>query len=76
MGKKHKKADLTQNIGGGGITAMGWKMIGAGIFLLLIGFFVLTQTDPAGKNWASCLSPFMILGAYAIIAAGIMSANH
>lgn len=72
MGKKHKKADLPQDAGKGGITARGWRMIGAGIFLLLIGFFALTKTDPAGKNLASCLSPFIILGAYAIIAAGIM----
>lgn len=75
MGKKHRKADLTRDSGGRGITARGWKMIVVGIFLLLAGFFLLTKTDPSGKNWASCFSPFIILGAYAIIATGIMSAD-
>ena len=53
------------------LSARGKKTIAAGIAVLILGFFVLSLTDPEGKNWASTLSPFLILGAYGIIAFGI-----
>jgi len=53
------------------ITSRGKKTIGAGIALLVIGFFILTLTDPQGKNWASSISPLLILGGYAVVALGI-----
>ena len=53
------------------ITPLGKKTIGAGIIVLAVGFYILTLTDPNGRNWASLLSPLLILGAYAIIAIGI-----
>lgn len=53
------------------ISSAGKKTIGGGVVLLILGFVVLTLTDPHGKNWASTLSPLMILGAYGIIAYGI-----
>lgn len=55
-----------------GITKTGWKIIAAGVLVLVAGYFVLSKTDPAGQNWASTLSPFLILGGYAIIGAGII----
>jgi Protein of unknown function (DUF3098). len=55
-----------------GITKTGWKIIAAGILVLIAGYFVLSKTDPAGQNWASTLSPFLILGGYAIIGIGII----
>lgn len=55
-----------------GITAAGKKVILAGILILITGFFILTKTDPEGQNWASVLSPFLIVGAYIIIAIGII----
>ena len=55
-----------------GISRRGWKVIGMGIGVVALGFFILSLTDPAGKNWASNLSPFLILGGYATIAAGIV----
>lgn len=53
------------------ITPLGKKTIGAGIIVLIAGFYILTLTDPNGRNWASLLSPLLILGAYAIIGVGI-----
>lgn len=40
--------------------------------LLLVGFFVLTHTDPMGRNWASHWAPFLILAAYVTILIGIV----
>ena len=72
---KHRQAQqaaVQQVTDPGEITARGWKVIGAGIGTVAIGFIVLCFTDPAGQNWASTLSPFLILGGYGTIAAGIL----
>ena len=61
-----------QQAAGGGISPRGWKVIEAGLGVVVIGFIVLCFTDPAGQNWASTLSPFLILGGYGTIAAGIL----
>lgn len=77
MAKKHKKpaplapAQKDQEEGGD-ITSRGWKVIALGLGTLVSGFLLLTRTDPAGRNWASDLSPLLILGGYAIIAWGIL----
>jgi hypothetical protein len=55
-----------------GISKRGKKVIGIGIFLLAIGFLVLTKTDPQGQNFASIISPFLIIGGYVTIAVGII----
>jgi len=55
-----------------GISRTGKKIILAGMGLLAVGYLVLTKTDPAGQNWASMLSPFLILGGYAVIGVGII----
>ena len=55
-----------------GISHRGKVTIGVGIGLLVIGFWLLTFTDPRGQNWASTLSPFVIIGAYAVIGIGII----
>ncbi|MBI4052195.1 MAG: hypothetical protein HY400_06790 [Elusimicrobia bacterium] len=72
MGKKHKKVSESFLVKNGGISRRGWKVIGFGIGTLLLGFFVLSKTDPMGQNWASRLAPFLILGGYGVIAIGIM----
>lgn len=54
------------------ITRTGKKIIAGGIGLVVVGFIVLTRTDPMGQNWASHLSPFLILGGYALVALGIL----
>jgi len=55
-----------------GISRRGIRVILAGAALAALGFFILTKTDPAGQNWASKLSPFLILGGYAVVGAGIL----
>ncbi|OGR82497.1 MAG: hypothetical protein A3J70_15245 [Elusimicrobia bacterium RIFCSPHIGHO2_02_FULL_61_10] len=54
-----------------GISLRGWKVIGGGVLTVIAGFYVLSLTDPAGRNWASTLSPFLLLGGYAAIGIGI-----
>ena len=76
MSKKSKKTQPLQvpqkSVSATGISKRGWKVIGAGIGILAVGFYLLTWTDPMGRNWASNLSPFVILGGYAVIAIGII----
>jgi hypothetical protein len=69
---KRGKLETNPDAARDGISKNGKKVIGAGIFMLLIGFLILTKTDPSGKNWASIVSPFLIVGGYIVIAAGIM----
>lgn len=54
-----------------GISGRGKKVISLGVATLVLGFIVLSRTDAMGRNWASHLSPFLILGAYVLIGAGI-----
>jgi hypothetical protein len=54
-----------------GLSAAGKKVILAGFIVLAAGYFILSKTDPAGQNLASKLSPFMILGGYALIGIGL-----
>jgi hypothetical protein len=55
------------------ISKRGWKVIGIGIAVAILGYVVLSFTDPRGQNWASRLSPFLILGGYATIGFGIVA---
>jgi hypothetical protein len=54
------------------VSSRGKKIMAAGVILVLVGFFVLTRTDPAGKNWASTVSPLLLVLGYAIIGLGIV----
>jgi len=67
-----KQQQIKQKIKVIGISKTGRKIIIAGIILLIFGFFILTKTDPEGQNWASVISPFLIVGAYIIIGIGII----
>jgi len=49
-----------------------WLLIGAGIVLLVVGFVVLALADERAANLAGRLSPFLILGAYGLIFAGLI----
>ncbi len=53
------------------ISRRGWKVIGGGASLVVLGFAVLTRADPFGRNWAASLCPFLILGGYALMGLGI-----
>ena len=54
------------------LSARGKKVIAAGIGVLVVGFWLLTYTDPAGQNWASVLSPFLLIAGYVVIGIGIV----
>lgn len=70
--KREKEKKEIRNVKIIGISGRGKKMIFAGIGVLITGFLVLTKTDPAGQNFASHLSPFLILGGYIVIGIGIV----
>ncbi|MHB2026744.1 MAG: hypothetical protein ACYCPQ_08940 [Elusimicrobiota bacterium] len=53
------------------ISHSGWMAIALGIGILAVGFWILSWTDRMGRNWAACVSPFVILGGYAVIGLGI-----
>ena len=64
--QEQKKQEFT------GISKRGIKAIFSGLFVLLAGFLLLTKTDPMGQNFASDISPFLIIGGYIIIGMGII----
>lgn len=79
MGKKDKK-----NIKKGGnsppdpvkspiLSKRGWKVVYGGLGTVTLGFIVLCFTDPHGQNFASTLSPFLVIAGYALIAIGIIT---
>lgn len=53
------------------ISSTGKKTIAGGVVLAAAGFLVLTRADSMGRNWAASLSPFLILGGYALMGWGI-----
>jgi hypothetical protein len=55
------------------ITKTGWKIIICSVVTLAIGFFLLTFTNPEGNNWASVLSPIIIILSYIFIGVGIFA---
>lgn len=69
---KKKKEKKVEEIKEEKISKLGWKVILIGIITLIIGFFILSKTDPEGRNWASIVSPFLIIGGYIIIGIGII----
>lgn len=77
MGKKKRKeaalqAAKAQAAEAEPLSRRGKRVIAAGVALLILGFCLLTWTDPDGRNWASTLSPIVILGAYSVIGLGIL----
>ncbi|MCD5390866.1 hypothetical protein LR007_03280 [candidate division NPL-UPA2 bacterium] len=53
-----------------------WKLraylFGSGLVMLAVGFIVLSQINPRGDNWASILSPILIISSYIIIAISLL----
>lgn len=54
------------------LSKRGKKVIGTGIGVVVLGYWILTFTDPAGQNWASTLSPALLVLGYALIGIGIV----
>ena len=59
------------SVEGDSISSTGKKTIAGGVLLAAVGFLVLTRADSMGRNWAASLSPFLILGGYALMGWGI-----
>lgn len=72
MAKKRDKREAQVIRETPAISRKGKKAIASGILTAAIGYFVLTKADPAGQNWAGTLSPFLILGGYVLMGAGIL----
>lgn len=53
------------------LSATGKKTIAGGAVLCAVGFVILTKADAMGRNWAASISPFLILGGYAVMGWGI-----
>jgi hypothetical protein len=88
MSKKDKKNRDRPNLSGaeGGtgaispakapsISKRGWKIIFAGIGVLVVGFFILSLADSSGQNWASTVSPLTIITGYVLIGCGIIASD-
>lgn len=73
MKKQEKKQEMISAADLRGISSRGKIIIGVGIGLLTLGFFILTKTNPQGDNWASVVSPILLIGGYITIALGIIS---
>jgi hypothetical protein len=54
------------------LSKRGKKVMAAGVVCVVLGFWILTFTDPAGKNWASTLSPALLVLGYTLIGVGIV----
>ena len=55
------------------ISKQGWKIIIYSVITLAIGFSLLTFTNPEGNNWASIVSPIVIVLSYIFIGIGIFA---
>jgi len=55
------------------ISRKGWRCIAAGIAIAAVGYLLLSHTDPAGRNWASRISPVLILTGYGVVGYGILA---
>lgn len=76
MAKKRDRKEIQEVPETATISRKGKKIIVLGILTAAVGYFVLTKTDPMGQNWASTLSPFLILGGYGLMGAGILLKDH
>lgn len=47
-------------------------LLAVGGGLVLLGFIVLSKSDPMGGNFAATLSPLLILGGYSSVGAGLL----
>lgn len=54
------------------ISKFGWGIIFLSLITLFIGFFLLKFTNPEGNNFASIISPILIIFSYIFISLGII----
>lgn len=75
MGKKEKKTIKTSSPAApppsAALSPRGKALAAGGAALVLLGFVVLSRADALARNWAGQLAPFLILGGYAALGAGL-----
>jgi len=54
------------------LSARGKKCLLTGVGLAVLGFIVLTLTDPSGQNWASFVSPLLLVSGYTLMGVGLV----
>lgn len=55
-----------------GLSVRGIKTAAAGALTISAGLGLLVFCDEGGKNWAATISPFLVLGGYALVFLGII----
>lgn len=55
------------------LSKRGKKCVLAGICVVAVGFWMLIYTDPGGQNWASIISPLLLVVGYALIGVGAVA---
>jgi hypothetical protein len=53
------------------VSSLGKRVAAAGGALVLSGFALLAFADPLGRNLPALISPFLLIGGYAAIGAGL-----
>ena len=53
------------------VSSLGKRVAAAGGALVLAGFALLAFADPMGRNLPAMISPFLLIGGYAAIGAGL-----
>ena len=74
MGKKQKQLKTSAQAPDSPLEPLsrrGKRVVARGLGTLVLGFIALSFTDPMGRNAASLVAPFLIVGGYVLIGAGI-----
>jgi hypothetical protein len=66
-----KKDRLSASLPYEPLSPRGKALAGAGGALVLAGFALLCFADPMGRNLPALISPFLLIGGYAAIGAGL-----
>jgi hypothetical protein len=53
------------------LSSRGKRLVGAGGALVVAGFALLSYADAMGRNLPALISPFLLLGGYAVIGVGL-----
>ncbi|MCS7184960.1 MAG: hypothetical protein NZ870_03430 [bacterium] len=53
------------------LSKRGKYIIGIGIGVITLGYYILTYADPYGENWASHLSVILLVIGYGVIGYGL-----
>lgn len=57
------------------VSPRGLRIILCGVGVIVLGFVFVCFTDPLGQNWASVLSPFLLIAGYTLVGFGLSLPN-